>query len=203
VTLFRSVSSRGGSTYEPLRVVELAREAVAVDEAAASVASPDAAVASFAAPEASPVAAPVVDSLAETTDPLLVVVRFHDEQRRAYAGGPIDSLRALLSDDVVWHVPGRSLIAGEHRGIDSVLAYFEQRRAITGATLRVIVHGTAMVGDRVVQLAGGRAEREGRELTWETVGVFRVAAGRIAECWLVPFDQYAFDRIWRETPPGG
>jgi hypothetical protein len=26
--------------------------------------------------------------------------------------------------------------------------------------------------------------------------VFRVAEGRIAECWLIPFDQAAFDRIW-------
>jgi hypothetical protein len=26
--------------------------------------------------------------------------------------------------------------------------------------------------------------------------VFAVRDGRIAECWLVPFDQRAFDRIW-------
>jgi hypothetical protein len=28
------------------------------------------------------------------------------------------------------------------------------------------------------------------------VGVFTVREARIAECWLVPFDQRAFDRIW-------
>lgn len=53
-----------------------------------------------------------------------------------------------------------------------------------------------MIAGRVVQLAGGRASREGREVRWETVGVFWVADGRIAECWLVPFDQAAFDEIW-------
>jgi ketosteroid isomerase-like protein len=53
-----------------------------------------------------------------------------------------------------------------------------------------------MIAGRVVQLAGGRAVRDGQEVAWETVGVFRVAGGRIAECWLVPFDQPAFDRIW-------
>jgi hypothetical protein len=47
-----------------------------------------------------------------------------------------------------------------------------------------------------VQLAGGRGLREGREVSWETVGVFRVVDGRIAECWLVPFDQAVFDEIW-------
>jgi ketosteroid isomerase-like protein len=102
-----------------------------------------------------------------------------------------------LSQDVVWHVPGHSAIAGEHRGIDAVLAYFAKRRAMTDATFRVTVHGTALIGDRVVQLAGGRAERDGETVVWETAGVFRVAGGLIAECWLVPFDLYAFDQIWR------
>jgi predicted SnoaL-like aldol condensation-catalyzing enzyme len=58
------------------------------------------------------------------------------------------------------------------------------------------VQGMSLIGDRVVQLAGGRAVRGGRELEWETVGVFRVADGCIAECWLVPFDLNAFDQIW-------
>jgi hypothetical protein len=47
-----------------------------------------------------------------------------------------------------------------------------------------------------VQLAGGHAVRDGRELEWETVGVFRVEGDRIAECWLLPFDPGAFDAIW-------
>jgi 2'-5' RNA ligase len=130
------------------------------------------------------------------SDPLSVVERFHAEQARAYGGGELDALREVLSDNVVWHVPGRSAIAGEHRGLEAVLAYFETRRRMTDATFRVTVRGTAMIGDRVVQLADGSAERDGRTLTWSTAGVFRVADGRVAECWLVPFDLYAFDEIW-------
>jgi ketosteroid isomerase-like protein len=125
------------------------------------------------------------------------VERFHVEQARAYADDGMSGVRQLLSDDVVWHVPGRSAIAGEHRGAGAVLEYLDLRRRMTDSSFRVTVHGVAMIGDRVVQLAGGRATREGRELTWETVGVFRVESGRIAECWLVPFDQVAFDEIWR------
>jgi hypothetical protein len=30
----------------------------------------------------------------------------------------------------------------------------------------------------------------------EIVRVFRIAAGMIAECWVLPYDQYAFDEIW-------
>jgi predicted SnoaL-like aldol condensation-catalyzing enzyme len=47
-----------------------------------------------------------------------------------------------------------------------------------------------------VQLADGQLERDGQLRTWQTVGVFRIADGTIAECWLVPFDQYLFDELW-------
>lgn len=135
-------------------------------------------------------------SAAAVVDPLDVVSRFHAEQRRAYAGEGIDGLRAVLADDVVWHVPGRSAIAGEHRGIEGVLAYLEKRRSMTDSSFVVSVHGMSVIDGRVVQLAAGRAMRDGRELAWETVGVFRVADDRVAECWLIPFDQLAFDEIW-------
>jgi 2'-5' RNA ligase len=130
-------------------------------------------------------------------DPVSVVRHFHVEQGRAYELGDLSGVAGLLCDDVVWHVPGESAIAGEHRGRGAVLDYFARRRGLTDATFRVHVHGAALIDGRVVQLAGGSAVREGREVSWETVGVFSVREGRIAECWLVPFDQRAFDEIWR------
>jgi len=135
-------------------------------------------------------------SAPEAADPLSVVRRFYAEQAGAYAGGGFEGVAGVLSEDVVWHVPGASPIAGEHRGVQAVLAYMDARRRIMDNSFRVSVHGAALIAGRVVQLAGGQAVRDGREVTWETVGVFRVAGGRIAECWLVPFDQAEFDRIW-------
>jgi RNA 2',3'-cyclic 3'-phosphodiesterase len=129
-------------------------------------------------------------------DPLSVVRRFYDAQAGMYAGGGFEGVAELLSDDVVWHVPGASAIAGEHRGVEAVLSYMDARRRMMDYSFRVTVHGVALIAGRVVQLAGGRAVRDGEEVRWETVGVFRVADGRIAECWLLPFDQQAFDRIW-------
>jgi len=130
-------------------------------------------------------------------DPMSVVRRFHASQAGFYAGASPDrELREVLAEDVVWHVPGASAIAGSHRGVDAVLSYLGRRRDMTDATFRVEVHGMAIIAGRVVQLAGGHAVRDGAEVSWETVGVFRVAGGRIAECWLIPFDQPAFDRIW-------
>jgi 2'-5' RNA ligase len=121
---------------------------------------------------------------------------FHEALSRIYAGGDVSELRPRLTEDVVWRVPGASRIAGVHRGIDAVAEYFKTRREMTDGTFRVHVHGMAQIADRVVQLAGGEALRDGRRVKWETVGVFRVIEGRIAECLLLPFDQQAFDDAW-------
>ena len=131
-----------------------------------------------------------------------VVREFHARQGRFYAGGPIEPVREMLTDDVVWHVPGRNPIAGDHSGIDAVLDYFTRRRALASATFRVNVRAVLASGDLVMQLAGGTAELGGREVAWETVGVFTVRDGRIAEGRLVPFDQYLFDEVWSGSAGG-
>ena len=41
-----------------------------------------------------------------------------------YAGGSIEAVTQLLDEDIVWHVPGGSPIAGDHRGIARVIQYF-------------------------------------------------------------------------------
>ena len=102
----------------------------------------------------------------------------------------------MLADDVVWHVPGRNPLAGDHRGIEAVMDYFERRRDLARATFKITVHDVLASGDLVVQLAGGTAELGGSVVEWETVGVFRVRDGLLAEGRLVPFDQYLFDRVW-------
>jgi len=121
---------------------------------------------------------------------------FHEALGGFYAGGDTDVLRAMLTDDVVWHVPGRSAIAGDHVGKGEVLDYFHQRRQLGRGAFTVNVHDVLANDERAVLFAGGQAERDGRTIQWETVGIFGIEGGKIGECWLLPFDQYAFDEIW-------
>jgi ketosteroid isomerase-like protein len=126
-----------------------------------------------------------------------VLERFYAIQRRFYAGEDAGAdLRALLADDVVWHVPGRSAIAGEYRGLEQVLAYFAVRREIADKTFRITSRGALADSDRVVHFADGEALIGGELRRWRTVGIFNISDGLIAECWLLPFDQYQFDEIW-------
>jgi ribosomal-protein-alanine N-acetyltransferase len=126
-----------------------------------------------------------------------VVDRFYAIQRRFYAGEPVDEeLAELLAADVAWHVPGRNVIAGDYAGRDAVLAYFRRRRDLADRSFVVTPRGTLADTSRVVHFADGEAMLSGETRRWRTVGIFEVAAQRISECWLVPFDQYAFDEIW-------
>ena len=130
------------------------------------------------------------------------VERFYQVQRRFYTGEDVaQELRRLLTDDVVWHVPGRSSIAGEYRGTDEVLAYFAERRDIATSSFHLTPRGMLADDERVIHFADGDAMIDGRRRYWRTVGIFHLRRGRIAECWLLPFDQYEFDEIWSYPPP--
>jgi uncharacterized protein len=124
---------------------------------------------------------------------------FSRRQGEMYRGGDAEAVRELLAPDVVWHVPGESAIAGDHRGRDAVMDYFERRRALAGNAMTIVAGEKLVSGDVVVQLADGHIE----ELQWRTAGVYRFDGERVAEAWLVPFDLAAFDAIWKALPPRG
>jgi ketosteroid isomerase-like protein len=126
-----------------------------------------------------------------------LVEAFYEAQAAFYAGeDDTATLRGLLTDDIAWHVPGRSPIAGHYHGHEQVVGYFAARRAHAKATFRVLPRAILADDQWAVQFAEGQMERDGQLRTWQTVGVYRIAAGKIAECWLLPFDQYLFDDLW-------
>lgn len=51
-------------------------------------------------------------------------------------------------------------------------------------------------GNRLAALTDGFATIRGTSHCWSTVGLYEIREERIARCWLIPFDQRAFDVIW-------
>jgi ketosteroid isomerase-like protein len=130
--------------------------------------------------------------------PVELVAELHRRQGEMYAGGAVGPVVELLAEDVVWHVPGRSPIAGEHRGTAAVIEYFERRRRLADATMRMHPGEVISEGDSVAQFVTGTAVLGGEEVSWQTIGAYRLDAEhrRIREVWLVPLDADLFDRIW-------
>lgn len=139
--------------------------------------------------------------MAEGVEAKAVVDEFLARQREMYAGGDLAAVGELLAEDVVWHVPGTSPIAGDYRGHDAVIRYFRLRRDLSGGAIRVTKGDDAHHEEALIQLADGRARLGGSEVMWRTAGVYRVADGRIAEASLIPLDQQHFDRVWAATRP--
>ena len=108
-----------------------------------------------------------------------ILARLHEAQAAFYAGGPREPLHDVLTEDIVWVVPGRNAIAGEYRGLDAVIDYFTRRGAIAARSFRmhpgqVLVGG----GDHVAVLTDGTATIEGVEHRWSTLGLYRVRDDR-------------------------
>jgi ketosteroid isomerase-like protein len=123
--------------------------------------------------------------------------RLHAAQNEYYGGGSSAALEALLDPGIVWTVPGRSPIAGTYRGREEVFGYFARRRDLAGGTFAMTRRDVlAGEGDRIAALTDGVATIGGTEHRWSTVGLYDVAGGRIAACWLLPLDAGAFDAIW-------
>jgi ketosteroid isomerase-like protein len=121
---------------------------------------------------------------------------FASRQRAMYAGGDTEAVRELLAADVVWHVPGTSAIAGDHRGRDAVMRYFALRRELASGRMMIAEHAELAHGDTVIRLADGEVELDGELLRWRTAGVYRMRDALVAEAWLVPLELAAFEEIW-------
>lgn len=140
--------------------------------------------------------------MSEDTSPLELVEELHRRQGEMYAGGSIDAVVALLAEDIVWHVPGRSPIAGDHRGIEQVIDYFERRRRLANATMRMHPGEVIAEGDAVAQFVEGTAVLGGEQVSWQTIGIYRVDIEHrwIREVWLVSLDSELFDKMWSGEP---
>ena len=132
------------------------------------------------------------------TSPRELVDELHRRQGKMYAGGSIEPVLELLPRDIVWHVPGKSPIAGDHRGISQVIDYLETRRQLANATLRLHPGEMIFEGDAVAQFVEGTAVLDGEQVSWQTIGVYRVDVEHrwIREVWLVPLQLDRFDQIW-------
>jgi uncharacterized protein len=114
----------------------------------------------------------------------------------AFSRGDMQILHDLFHPDVVWHAPGRGLLAGDHQGVDAVLGYFGRTMELTDGNFRVDVHDVVANDEHGVGLNSVHAERGGRTLEDNNTLVFHVRDGKVTEVWQYWSDQYAADELF-------
>jgi ketosteroid isomerase-like protein len=113
----------------------------------------------------------------------------------AFAKGDLAALNDLFAEDVVWHVSGRSQLAGEYRGRDAVYAFFGRLMEATDNTFQIDVHHVLADDTHGVALVFGRASRSGRTVEIPEAHVFHLRDGMVTEFWDASTDQYSFDEV--------
>jgi uncharacterized protein len=112
----------------------------------------------------------------------------------AFAQGDLDTIRELMHPDVVWHVPGRSTLAGDYRGIDAVLGYFLQLFERSGGTFKAeLVECGEIAPDLVSCLVRLSGNMSAAPIDLTGMMLFKSEAGRMVEVWNFSSDQYAID----------
>ena len=101
-----------------------------------------------------------------------------------------------LADDVVWRVPGDTVMSGEYRGRDKVLQFLRQTRVQSDNTYSSELTYVVADDDRAVAVYRARGERKGRTLDIEQALFCVIRDGVIADVTAVPLDYRAFVEFW-------
>jgi uncharacterized protein len=114
----------------------------------------------------------------------------------AFNTGDMNTLTELM-DETVWHLPGRSSMAGDYQGSGATLAYFGRLAQETGGTFRAeLRHMTADGDNRVVGIQRSTAERNGKHLDVANCIVFELKDGKVTDGREHFEDLYAWDEFW-------
>ena len=114
----------------------------------------------------------------------------------AFAGYDLDTIRALFADDVIWHVGGRSQLAGTFKGKDEVFGWFAKLLTLSEGTFKINVHDVIANDNHAVVLSNDTAQRGDKHLDVQAVAVYHIANGQVTEAWFFNSDVYADDEFF-------
>jgi hypothetical protein len=110
---------------------------------------------------------------------------------------PEQTLRELYAA-LAFHVPGRGINAGDHRGPAKVLALFARTLELTGGSLQLELQDVAVGREHVLALSRYTASGPSGHLDHRLCHVLRVSDGQVLESWYFTRDQYAVDAFWSQ-----
>lgn len=114
----------------------------------------------------------------------------------AFQTGDMQRMAGYLDERVVWHVPGRSSVAGDKVGRESTLSFFGELAARSQGTLRVELDSVLADGRHAIARHHTTAQRVGAIYSGAEMIAFRVENGAINEARVYCFDQHGFDTVF-------
>ena len=115
---------------------------------------------------------------------------------QAFDKGDLEAMQQLIAPDFVWHIPGQSPIAGDHKGFGALAQVIARMMELSDGTLRGENHDTVSSASHGVNLDRLTATRGTRTLDMPMAFVAHVEDGRITEAWDMPIDTRVWDEFW-------
>jgi len=117
--------------------------------------------------------------------------------RRLFAAFGHDpmAVSAALARDVVWRVPGNTVMSGEYHGRREVVEFLRRTGLETGGTYRSRLHTVLADDDWAVAIYRASGSRNGIDLDVEQALVIRIADGVLQDVTAAPLDS-AFAKFW-------
>jgi len=115
----------------------------------------------------------------------------------AFNTADMAALTELFDEDASWHTPGRSSIAGDAVGRDTVFAQFGRYVGETGGTFKAALQDLFASEDgRVIGLHHNSGERNGQQLDVDCCIVFELKDGKLLDGTEYFLDLHAWDGFW-------
>jgi ketosteroid isomerase-like protein len=117
--------------------------------------------------------------------------------RRVFAAFGRDPkvISAAMSREIIWRVPGNTMMSGEYRGRREVVEFLRRTGLETGGTYRSALKEVLANDEWAVAIYRAYGTRNGIELDVDQALVIRCEEGLWKEVTAVPLDN-AFDAFW-------
>ncbi len=121
----------------------------------------------------------------------------------ALAQGDFETVGTLLSDDLIWHQPGKGAVSGIFSGKQNVFAHLGEMAQLSNGTFAINqVDYVTENGDLVVAAVAFAASASGCSIEMKGVDLFRFEDGLIKEVWLFSERIDEEDGFWTALAQG-
>lgn len=120
--------------------------------------------------------------------------------RRAYeafAKGDLQAVGDFMADDILWHVGGTNVLAGDYRGKEAVFGFLGRLMQETGGTFKAEVHAILADDEHSAALVTQTAERNGKHIEYRAANISHTdSEGRVTEFWAFPENSQELDEFF-------
>ena len=113
-----------------------------------------------------------------------------------FAKGDLPAVLAACGDKVTFQIAGKSPLAGKYDKSTFISGFVTKLMELSGGTLKIEVHDILASDRHAVVLATDHLTRNGKDLEFRTVHVWRIESGVPIAWYEYPRDLYQYDAIW-------